>query len=64
MYKIGENIHIVSPSVKQAISERDGTFFVELARRQKEAGADALDLNVGPQKKAGPEIMDWLVDCM
>ena len=24
----------------------------ELARRQKAAGADALDLNIGPQKKA------------
>jgi len=64
MYKIGENIHIVSPSVKQAISDRDGAFFAELARKQKDAGADALDLNVGPQKKAGPEIMDWLVDRM
>jgi 5-methyltetrahydrofolate corrinoid/iron sulfur protein methyltransferase len=64
MYKIGENIHIVSPSVKQAINERDGAFFVELARKQKDAGADALDLNVGPQKKAGVEVIDWLVDCM
>jgi 5-methyltetrahydrofolate corrinoid/iron sulfur protein methyltransferase len=23
-----------------------------------------LDLNVGPQKKAGPEVMEWLVDCV
>jgi 5-methyltetrahydrofolate corrinoid/iron sulfur protein methyltransferase len=64
MYKIGENIHIVSPSVKKAISERDGSFFVNLARAQKEAGADCLDLNIGPQKKAGPEVMGWLVDVM
>jgi 5-methyltetrahydrofolate corrinoid/iron sulfur protein methyltransferase len=64
MYKIGENIHIISPRVKQALADRDGEFFVTLARKQKEAGADALDLNIGPQKKAGPEVMDWLVDCM
>lgn len=64
MYKIGENIHIISPKVKKAISERDGGFFVDLARQQKEAGADCLDLNIGPQKKTGPEIVDWLVDCM
>lgn len=64
MFKIGENIHIVSPSVKQAIGDRNGAFFVELARKQKAAGADALDLNVGPQKKSGPEVMEWLVDCM
>ncbi|MEW6567746.1 MAG: dihydropteroate synthase [Chloroflexota bacterium] len=62
MLKIGENIHIISPRVKEALANRDGAFFVDLARRQKEAGADALDLNIGPQKKAGPEVMDWLVD--
>jgi 5-methyltetrahydrofolate corrinoid/iron sulfur protein methyltransferase len=64
MYNIGENIHILSPKVKQALADRDGAFFVDLARRQKEAGAHALDLNIGPQKKAGPEVMDWLVDCV
>jgi 5-methyltetrahydrofolate corrinoid/iron sulfur protein methyltransferase len=64
MYKIGENIHIVSPSVKQALKERDGTFFVDLARKQKDAGADVIDLNIGPRKKDGPEVVDWLVDCM
>ncbi len=37
MYIIGENIHIISPKVKAAISERDGGFFVDLAREQKEA---------------------------
>jgi len=64
MYKIGENIHIISPKVKNAINDRDGGFFVDLARAQKEAGADCIDLNIGPQKKAGPELVDWLVDCM
>lgn len=64
MYKIGENIHIISPKVKEALANRDGTFFLQLARKQKEAGADALDLNIGPQKKAGPEVMDWLTDVM
>lgn len=64
MYIIGENIHIISPRVKAALQEQDGAFLVELAQRQREAGADALDLNIGPQKKSGPEVIDWLVDCM
>lgn len=64
MLKIGENIHIISPRVKTAIADRDGAFFVDLARQQQAAGADVLDLNIGPQKKAGPEVMDWLVDCI
>jgi 5-methyltetrahydrofolate corrinoid/iron sulfur protein methyltransferase len=62
MLLIGEKIHIISPKVKEALAARDGAFFVDLARKQREAGADALDLNIGPQKKAGPEVMDWLVD--
>ncbi len=62
MQIIGENIHIISPKVKEALANHDGAFFVDLARRQKEAGAWALDLNIGPQKKAGPEVMSWLVD--
>jgi 5-methyltetrahydrofolate corrinoid/iron sulfur protein methyltransferase len=64
MYKIGENIHIISPKVKEALAGRDGAFFVDLARKQKEAGADAIDLNIGPRKKDGPEVVEWLVDCM
>jgi len=64
MYKIGENIHIVSAKVKQALKDRDGGFFVRLAQKQKEAGADAIDLNIGPRKKDGPEVVDWLLDCM
>jgi 5-methyltetrahydrofolate corrinoid/iron sulfur protein methyltransferase len=62
MYIIGENIHIISPRVKQALAERDGSYFTETARRQVEAGAQALDLNIGPRKKDGPEVVDWLVD--
>lgn len=62
MYKIGENIHIISPKVKEALANRDGAFLVDLARKQRQAGADVLDLNIGPQKKAGPEVVDWLVD--
>jgi 5-methyltetrahydrofolate corrinoid/iron sulfur protein methyltransferase len=62
MYIIGENIHIISPKVKEAIANRDGAFFVDLARKQMQNGASALDLNVGPQKKAGTEVVPWLVE--
>jgi 5-methyltetrahydrofolate corrinoid/iron sulfur protein methyltransferase len=62
MYIIGENIHIISPRVKEALAEWNGPFFTELARRQIAAGAQALDLNIGPRKKDGPEVMAWLLD--
>ncbi len=64
MYIIGENIHIISPKVKDAIASRDGAFFVDLARRQVQNGAAALDLNVGPQKKAGTEVVPWLIEAV
>ena len=50
MLKIGENIHIIAPSVKEALKERDGGFFVNLARKQREAGADVINLNMGDDK--------------
>jgi 5-methyltetrahydrofolate corrinoid/iron sulfur protein methyltransferase len=58
---IGENIHILSPKVKEAIANRDLAFFQESAKRQVAAGAWAVDLNIGPQKKLGHEILPWLV---
>jgi 5-methyltetrahydrofolate corrinoid/iron sulfur protein methyltransferase len=62
MYIIGENIHIISPRVKKAIAERDQKFFQDIAVRMVDAGADAVDLNIGPQKKHGHEILPWLVE--
>lgn len=62
MYIIGENIHIIAPKVKQAIADRDASFFQDLAAQIVEAGASAIDLNIGPQKKAGHEILPWLVE--
>jgi 5-methyltetrahydrofolate corrinoid/iron sulfur protein methyltransferase len=61
---IGENIHILSPKVKEALASRDRRFFQDSAVRQVEAGAWALDLNVGPQKKAGHEVLPWLVEAV
>ena len=58
---IGENIHIVSPKVKEALAEKNMKFFQDLAVAQVEGGADYVDLNIGPQKKAGEEVMPWLV---
>jgi len=64
MYIIGENIHIISPRVKEAIANRDSKFFQELAVKLVDAGANAVDLNIGPQKKAGHEILPWLVEAV
>ncbi len=62
MYIIGENIHIVSQKVKDALAVKDAMFFQDLAVKQVEAGAQALDLNLGPRKKDGEEIFPWMVE--
>jgi 5-methyltetrahydrofolate corrinoid/iron sulfur protein methyltransferase len=64
MYIIGENIHIMSPRVKEAVANRDRRFFQDSAVRQVEAGASMIDLNIGPQKKAGYEILPWMVEAV
>ncbi len=62
MIAIGESIHIISRQVRAAIDNRDKVFLQDLALRQVEGGAHWLDLNIGPQRKAGAEAMAWLVN--
>lgn len=62
MYIIGENIHIISQKVKEALQAKDARFFQDLAVRQVAAGARALDLNLGPRKKDWAEVFPWMVE--
>jgi 5-methyltetrahydrofolate corrinoid/iron sulfur protein methyltransferase len=62
MYIIGENIHIIAQSVKDALREKDAKFFQDLAVKQAEAGAQALDINLGPRKKDWEEVFPWMVN--
>jgi cobalamin-dependent methionine synthase I len=64
MYIIGENIHILSDKVKEALKNRDREFFMESAVRQVEAGAQAVDLNLGPRKKDWEEIFPWMTEAV
>jgi cobalamin-dependent methionine synthase I len=62
MYILGENIHIISEKVKVALKEKDARFFQDLAVKQVEAGAQALDLNMGPRKADWQEVFPWMVE--
>jgi 5-methyltetrahydrofolate corrinoid/iron sulfur protein methyltransferase len=61
MYIIAENIQILSSRVKKAIQDKDADFFRTEIERLEEAGADAIDLNIGPARKNGTEVLPWLV---
>ncbi len=62
MIIIGECIHIIAKKVREAVDNRDKAFIQDLAKRQVEKGANIVDLNLGPMKKSGPEVMSWVVD--
>ena len=64
MVIIGENIHVIAQAVSTAIRERNPSVIQDLAKAQAEAGADYIDLNVGPMKKDTEETMQWLVNAV
>ena len=64
MIVIGESIHVIARRVRIALEERDARTLQDLAVRQVEAGAQMVDLNIGPQRREGHEIMPWLVDVL
>jgi 5-methyltetrahydrofolate corrinoid/iron sulfur protein methyltransferase len=62
MILIGESINVVSKTIGPAMKERNPKPIQELAKAQAEAGADYLDINIGPARKAGDELMEWIVN--
>jgi 5-methyltetrahydrofolate corrinoid/iron sulfur protein methyltransferase len=62
MILIAESINIMSNTIGPAIKERNPKPIQELAKAEAEAGADYLDLNIGPARKAGDELMEWIVN--
>ncbi len=62
MILIGENINIMSLTIGPAFKERNPGPIQELAKAEVESGVDYLDLNIGPARKAGGELMEWVVN--
>jgi 5-methyltetrahydrofolate corrinoid/iron sulfur protein methyltransferase len=62
MKLIAESINVMSQSLGPAMKERNAPPIEEMARKQTEAGADLLDLNIGPARKLGDELMSWITE--
>lgn len=60
MILIGENIHVISKSVQNALIERDEAFILDLIKKQSHM--DYIDLNVGPAKGNLEGILPWLCE--
>ena len=61
MLLIGESLNVISKKIGKAYKERDPKPIQEEALFQKEKGMDYIDINLGPAKKDGHELMPWVV---
>ena len=62
MILVGENINIISKTIGPALRERNPEPIYKMAKAEAAAGIDYLDLNIGPARKAGDELMSWVVN--
>ena len=62
MILIGENLNVISQTLGPALKERNAAPIQEMARAETKAGIDLIDLNIGPARKGGDELMAWTVN--
>lgn len=58
---IGERISATAPVIRSAFESRDPAPILQRAKEQLDAGADYIDINIGPAESDGVEIMQWAV---
>ncbi len=61
MLLIGENLNVINRVIGKAFKEKDPGPIAAEAVRQKEKGMDWIDINLGPARKGGPELMEFVV---
>jgi 5-methyltetrahydrofolate corrinoid/iron sulfur protein methyltransferase len=59
---IAESINIMGKRSGSAMKDRIPGPIQEMAREETEAGASYLDLNIGPARKDGTELLPWVVE--
>lgn len=60
-YRIGENLNVVTKVYGQAMKDRNPKPLQEVAVQQAAKGVDFIDVNIGPARKGGEELMEWIV---
>ncbi|MDA8404959.1 MAG: dihydropteroate synthase [Desulfobacteraceae bacterium] len=61
MLLIGESLNVMSKKIGGAFKARDPKPIQEEALFQKKQGMDYIDINLGPAKKDGTELMPWVI---
>ena len=62
MYIIAEKVNVITTKIKEAMVARDKKPIQDMVTLQLEGGPDAIDINLGPATKKGPELMQWMVE--
>lgn len=62
MILFGESLNVISTKIGKAFKARDPKPIQEEALFQKKKGMDYIDINLGPAKKDGHELMPWVVE--
>lgn len=60
-YRIGENLNVVTKIYGQAMKDRDPKPLQKVAMEEAQKGVDFIDVNIGPARKGGEELMEWVV---
>ncbi|MBM4285517.1 MAG: dihydropteroate synthase [Deltaproteobacteria bacterium] len=60
-YRIGENLNVVTKIYGQAMKDRDPKPLQKVAEEEAAKGVDFIDVNIGPARKGGEELMTWIV---
>lgn len=62
MLRIAENLNVMKKDIGAAMKARDPKPIQELAKAEAAAGVDYIDVNLGPARKKGAELMEWIVN--
>lgn len=62
MILFGESLNVISKVIGKAYKERDAKPIQEECLEQQKLGMDYIDINLGPAKKDGHELMPWVCE--
>lgn len=61
MRTIGENLNVINKGIGQAFKDKDPVPIRQMAERIAQSEVDYIDINLGPARKGGEELMSWVV---
>lgn len=62
MILIGENLNVMSQTLGPALRDRNAGPIEAMAKQETESSVDLIDLNIGPARRGGDELMAWVVN--